>query len=108
MVVRRCRAKKLALVLIFWIPVLFFYIGHADKTRTVQIQKPRDNVTVVANYDKTPTGGHLLPGEGGYAVRVPYNKKKLEEQGYKEHAFNKAASDMISVERSLRNYRNKK
>lgn len=59
-------------------------------------------------YDVTPNGNPQKPGEWGVAVSLNFLEKKREEQGFKDHAFNRVASDKISVERSLPDMRNSK
>ncbi len=121
MLLRRLKKKRIPF-LIFCIPVLLLYVKYSDRTGKTQdkrrpiilsrnfdgVYKLGSNLSIIASYDATPRNHHFSPGEGGLGVQVPYFQKKTEEQGYKEHAFNKAASDMISVQRSLKNYRNHK
>lgn len=59
-------------------------------------------------YDVTPNRNPQKPGEWGVAVSLNFLEKKREEQGFKDHAFNRVASDKISVERSLPDMRNSK
>ena len=78
-----------------------------DKTR--RLLKDDDyavrELRIIANYDKTPNGDPLDPGEGGKAVRISKLDKEEEDAGYEQHAFNRLASDRISLERSLKDVR---
>ena len=66
------------------------------------------NVTRTANYDMTPEGKSVSLGEGGTGVIVPFVQMTAQKSGYKQHGFNQAASDRISLQRSLKDYRNYK
>ena len=59
-------------------------------------------------YDVTPNQNLQRPGEWGAAVSLNFLEKKREEQGFSDHAFNRVASDKISVERNLLDMRNSK
>ena len=59
-------------------------------------------------YDATPDRDTDRPGEWGAGVSLNFLEKKREEQGFSDHAFNRVASDKISVERNLRDVRNSK
>ena len=59
-------------------------------------------------YDKTPDRNSDKPGEWGAGVSLNFLEKKREEQGFSDHAFNRVASDKISVERNLPDVRNSK
>ena len=47
-----------------------------------------------------------LPGEMGRGYDVPDEEKEKEKEGYEKHAFNQYVSDMISIHRSLEDFRN--
>lgn len=64
-----------------------------------------ENHTIVANYDSTPRRKLLLPGENGDGVVIPFYRMKEEEAGYKQHGFNSLASDIIPLERRLKDCR---
>lgn len=54
-------------------------------------------------------GNHAIVGESGSAVVLPKNIsdniKKLVDQGFKDHSFNQYVSDIISVNRTLKDGR---
>ena len=66
------------------------------------------NVTRAANYDITPEGKDTGLGEKGTGVIVPFLQMTAQKSGYKQHGFNLVASDRISLQRSLKDYRNYK
>eukprot|EP00794_Sanderia_malayensis_P003432 gene3432-3925_t len=128
MFLRRLRVKRIQMFLIVWITLVLLFVklgSDTTKKYTKDKDSPQDhfhspsgdqhkpstfvsNVTIVACYDVTPKNSHLSPGEGGLGAVVPYFLKETETLGYKEFAFNRAASDLISTQRSLKNYRNHK
>ena len=55
----------------------------------------------------TTTNPPDWPGEGGKAVVVPQNMKKLAEKRFKENQFNIVASEMIALDRSIPDGRDK-
>lgn len=57
-------------------------------------------------YDNTPDRNPDKPGEWGAAVSLNFLEKKREERGFSDHAFNRVASDKISLERNLPDVRN--
>ena len=59
-------------------------------------------------YDVTSDRNPDRPGEWGAAVFLNFLEKKREQQGFSDHAFNRVASDKISVERNLLDVRNSK
>ena len=62
-----------------------------------------------ANYERFPLEANLKgPGAGGDGVTVDPSRKDDEDEGFSQHSFNRVASDMISVHRKLRDYRNKR
>lgn len=63
---------------------------------------------ITANYERYPPGAKLKgPGAGGEGVTVPASRKDDEDEGFDQHSFNRVASDMISVHRTLRDHRRK-
>uniref|UniRef100_A0AAF5DIB0 Polypeptide N-acetylgalactosaminyltransferase n=1 Tax=Strongyloides stercoralis TaxID=6248 RepID=A0AAF5DIB0_STRER len=48
------------------------------------------------------------PGQGGSGVEIPSELKEKEKEMFKENQFNLLASNMISINRSLPDYRSKK
>ena len=63
---------------------------------------------VLAMYDKTPDRNPDKPGEWGAAVSLNFIEKRGEAEGFKEHAFNRVASDKVSLQRNLVDVRNSK
>lgn len=62
----------------------------------------------LADYDVSP---RMRPFEAGYmgkGVDIKYFNKYREKLGYTQHAFNLLASDKISLQRKLRDYRNQR
>ena len=59
-------------------------------------------------FDRTPQRNSDKPGEWGVGVSLNILEKKREEQGFKDHAFNRVVSDKISLERNLPDFRNSK
>ena len=73
------------------------------------IKSQQNDVRLVsANYDKTPDRNPDKPGEWGAGVTLNFLEKRQESEGYKDHAFNRVASDKMSVERNLLDNRNSK
>ena len=122
---RRCRIKQLSAILFLWVPCFLFFIKFVDQgdqfkqKHTVVILEEdasygnlpsmeNGQLMIAATYDRTLKRNHLGLGEGGRGVSVPYFQKKAEKAGYTQHAFNRVASDMISLQRGLQNYRNYK
>lgn len=66
------------------------------------------NVSVLANYDNTPDRNPDKPGEWGAGVTLNFLEKKQEKKGYDGYAFNRVASDKISLQRNLVDVRNSK
>lgn len=65
-------------------------------------------VLITANYERHPPGAKLKgPGAGGDGVTVPASRKDDEDEGFDQHSFNRVASDMISVHRTLRDHRHR-
>lgn len=63
---------------------------------------------ITANYERYPPGAKLKgPGAGGEGVTVPASRKDDEDEGFDQHSFNRVASDMISMHRTLRDHRHK-
>lgn len=63
---------------------------------------------ITANYERYPPGAKLKgPGAGGEGVTVPASRKDDEDEGFDQHSFNRVASDMISLHRTLGDHRNK-
>ncbi|KAJ7381274.1 Polypeptide N-acetylgalactosaminyltransferase 1 [Desmophyllum pertusum] len=61
---------------------------------------------ITANYEKFPPEAKLKgPGAGGEGVTVPASRKDDEDEGFDQHSFNRVASDMISVHRTLTDHR---
>ena len=60
-----------------------------------------------ADYDISPRMRRTQPGYLGKGVRLLPVEKSEEEAGYKRHSFNQLASDKISLQRALPDYRNK-
>ena len=84
-----------------------------DRLTLDNLQGPVDNSKesnplVLAVYDKTPDRNPNKPGEWGQGVSLNFLEKKQEEAGYALHAFNKVASDKVSVQRNLVDVRNAK
>ena len=63
------------------------------------------NITLAANYDATPCKKSRSPGHNGDGVVIPFYRMKEEREGYKLHGFNSLASDVIPLERRLKDYR---
>ncbi|XP_066928328.1 polypeptide N-acetylgalactosaminyltransferase 13-like isoform X2 [Clytia hemisphaerica] len=59
-----------------------------------------------ATFDASPEMRRTQPGFMGRGVKVLPNEKEKEAEGYKSHSFNQLASDKISLERVLPDYRN--
>lgn len=60
-----------------------------------------------AMYDISP---HMRSFEAGYmgrGAKIRRNEKQQEKLGYTQHAFNMLASNKISLQRVLPDYRNK-
>ena len=88
----------------------------------IESRTTKDNVHLETNYDQTLRHGRSLmryatydtspemrrtqPGFMGRGVKVLPNEKEKEAEGYKSHSFNQLASDKISLERVLPDYRN--
>ena len=87
--------------------------GVAQDNNTLIIEKKatfrkqKKAVLVSANYESDPREARDLngPGELGEAVTVDPELKEEEEKGYELHAFNLAASNIISLHRSLKDHR---
>ena len=63
---------------------------------------------ITANYERYPPGAKLKGlGAGGEGVTVPASRKDDEDEGFDQHSFNRVASDMISMHRTLRDHRHK-
>ena len=67
-----------------------------------------DSGPVLAMYDNSPWRKHLLPGENGEGVVIPFFRMREEQTGYQQHAFNSLASDLIPLDRRLKDYRQAK
>lgn len=71
------------------------------------VKKTRQ-IFVTANYENFPPGVKLKgPGAKGEGVTVDVAMKDEEDEGYEQHAFNLVASNMISIHRTLEDYRQK-
>ena len=66
---------------------------------------PDENRSLAASYDVTPKRKSHLPGQNGEGVVIPFYRMREEKEGYKLHGFNCLASDMIPLERRLKDYR---
>ena len=121
---RRFRKRKFFAVILCWLPLLLLYVQFSKniKIKTIfeQNQIPEqepvynfddlqsaafENITYAASYDVTPKRKSLLPGENGAGVVIPFYRMKEENEGYKLHGFNSLASDIIPLERRLKDYR---
>lgn len=82
------------------------HIGHLTQ---VSLRNAKTlNISMLANYDLTPDRNPDKPGEWGAGVTLNFIEKKQEKKGYEGYAFNKVASDKISLERNLVDVRNSK
>lgn len=78
-----------------------------ENIRTLK-KSQKEVVLITANYEKYPPGAKLKgPGAGGEGVTVPASRKDDEDEGFDQHSFNRVASDMISMHRTLRDHRHK-
>lgn len=99
-----------------WIYLASYYMfsGNIETSEKYLVLKsdlnsPQDDMRLAfASYDKTPDRNPDKPGEQGGGVTLNFLEKRQEGEGYKEHAFNRVASDKISVQRNLLDYRNSK
>ena len=124
MFLRRLKVKTLFLAVLSWLPLFLLYMRlskdlkikesyrkrYVDEERLNlyfdQFQHTTDkNITVLASYDRTPWKKSLLPGQNGEGVVIPFYRMKEEKAGYELHAFNSVASDIIPLERRLKDYR---
>jgi len=77
--------------------------------RTVEEEDAtQSELEIYAVYDKSPHMRRTQPGYLGRGVRINSALKTEEEAGYKRHSFNQLASDKITLQRALPDYRNKK
>ena len=60
-----------------------------------------------AIYDVSPRMRRFEAGYMGRGVIIRQNEKQQEKAGYTKHAFNMLASDKISLQRVLPDYRSK-
>lgn len=103
-------------MLILWLSLSLIYNQLTQEPHSVRRKSKyfvfkdtiEGNVTRNANYDMTPEGKSAGLGEKGAGVVVPFFQMTAQESGYKQHGFNLAASDMISLQRSLKDHRNYK
>lgn len=91
-----------------WIYFATYYVFTSSDKKKFDFIQDSDEQYVFATYDKSPDRNPEKPGEWGAAVSLNFIEKRLEDQGYKEHAFNRVASDKVSLERNLLDVRNKK
>lgn len=82
--------------------------GHLITHEFVKNGRTYFNITVYANYDSTPDRNPDKPGEWGTGVTLNFVEKKEEQKGYDRYAFNRVASDKISLQRNLLDVRNSK
>ena len=81
-------------------------IGPADKTQILTETYVNDSpITVKSKTNENPTD---WPGEQGKPVVLPKHLEKLAEERFKENYFNVVVSDMIALNRSVGEQRNKK
>jgi len=73
------------------------------------LKKSQNEIMLMtANYERYPPGAKLKgPGAGGEGVTVPASRKDDEDEGFDQHSFNRVASDLISMHRTLRDHRHK-
>lgn len=112
------------LLILSWVPFLLLYVQFAKDGRMKAIFEQNslyegklaydfgdnefifdENRTLAASFDSTPKRKSLLLGENGDGVVIPFFRIKEEEAGYKLHGFNSLASDIIPLERRLKDYR---
>ena len=124
MFLRKLKVKTLILAIVSWVPLFLLYVRlsrdlkikasykksyvyeERSKLYFDQFQNITDkNTSVLASYDKTPWKKSLLPGQNGEGVVLPFYRMKEEKAGYELHAFNSVASDIIPLERRLKDYR---
>ena len=80
---------------------------HSKPPSTPAKEFPRKpEVFVTANYENLPGGASKSgPGARGEGVTVDAARKDEEDEGFEQHAFNLVASDMMSLHRTLKDYR---
>lgn len=80
---------------------------HSSNKEISTSNKPQKKLELItANYERFPPGAKLKgPGARGEGVTVPESRKDDEDEGFEQHSFNRVASDMISLHRTLRDDR---
>lgn len=87
------------------INLIYQQISNKGISASKGSQKKLEQIT--ANYERYPSGVKLKgPGARGEGVTVPESRKDDEDEGFEQHSFNRVASDMISVHRTLQDHRN--
>lgn len=82
--------------------------GFSKENNYAGLENTSNEGYVYATYDKTPDRNPDKPGEWGAGVTLNFLEKEKEKEGYAGYAFNRAASDKISLERNLLDLRNSK
>ncbi|XP_057294037.1 polypeptide N-acetylgalactosaminyltransferase 13-like isoform X2 [Hydractinia symbiolongicarpus] len=111
----RVRAVRTYVALLIWFPLCVLYMRLTNFSHRVYFNFASlnsINTEIVtwnlADYDVSP---RMRPFEAGYmgkGVDIKYFNKYREKVGYTQHAFNLLASDKISLQRKLRDYRNQR
>uniref|UniRef100_A0A0N4ZUV8 Polypeptide N-acetylgalactosaminyltransferase n=1 Tax=Parastrongyloides trichosuri TaxID=131310 RepID=A0A0N4ZUV8_PARTI len=130
--VRFAKRKQIILAIVitslFWIILDIFFLFNtelpeANKTEEnraskfvrgnrneLKIEEARNSI--VENQLNTLLAGLRFdndgPGEGGTGVEIPSHLKDKEKEMFKENQFNLLASNMMSINRTLPDYRSKK
>ena len=87
------------------INLIYQQISNKGISASKGSQKKLEQIT--ANYERYPSGVKLKgPGARGEGVTVAESRKDDEDEGFEQHSFNRVASDMISVHRTLQDHRN--
>ena len=92
-----------------WIYLATYHIFSNELSAGADTSNDDDGIMYsLLMYDRTPDRNPDKPGEWGAAVSLNFLEKKREEKGFSDHAFNRVASDKISLERNLPDVRNYK
>ena len=98
---------------LFWILIDVFEIftltsfksDSVSKHEHIEVLKSAKNAPIKTKTNENPTD---WPGEQGKPVVLPKHLEKLAEERFKENYFNVVVSDMIALNRSVGEQRNKK
>lgn len=108
---RSKRLDKLISVLLILIFVYLLTRSSKPVTRTFRINSEDANeareTLEYAMYDVSPRMRRFQPGYMGKGVIIRQSEKQKEKVGYSKHAFNMLASDKISLQRVLPDYRSR-